>query len=281
MLSVRVPAVVDHAAKLKVLEKNGDDPGGRESGLNEGGYVIYRTSQGRISSGEAIGILLLDTSVPFIPGDVANATTYDFPVRFQKVEGFSVARAVGLDSTIYPALRRAAVELAGQGVRAITGDCGFMALHQRRLADELEVPVFLTSLLQIPFILSMIGGRRKVAIFTADGRSLDDGLLGIAGIGETDRLIIEGMETRPGFRRFALEENGLLDSAAVETEVVEAGRKIVADHDDVGAFLLECSLLPPYGKALQDAVGLPVFDYITMIDYVFSAVVRKRYYGFL
>lgn len=243
--------------------------------------MIYRTSQGRISSGEAIGILLLDTSVPFIPGDVANATSYDFPVRFQKVEGFTVARAVGLDSTVYPALRRAAVELVGQGVRAITGDCGFMALHQRRLADELEVPVFLTSLLQIPFILSMIGGRRKVAILTADGRSLGDDLLATSGIDATDRLIIEGMETRPSFYSFGLKENGMLDSSAVENEVVEAGRKIMGEHGDVGAFLLECSLLPPYSKALQDAVGLPVFDYITMINHVFSAVVKKRYSGFL
>lgn len=246
-----------------------------------GENVIYRTTRGRTSSGEAIGILLLDTSVPFIPGDVANATTYDFPVRFQKVEGFSVARAVGRDASVYPALRRAAMELAGQGVRAITGDCGFMALHQHQLAAELEVPVFLTSLLQIPFILSIIGGDRKVAILAADGRSLDDDLLAGAGIAASDRLVIEGMETRPNFSGFALEETGMLDSEAVEEEVVEAGTRIVAEHDDVGAFLLECSLLPPYGRALQDAVGLPVFDYITMIEHVFSAVVKKRYRGFL
>jgi hypothetical protein len=56
--------------------------------------MIYTTPKGQVSSGEAIGILLLETSVPFIPGDVANATTYPFPVRFQKVKGFSVRRAL-------------------------------------------------------------------------------------------------------------------------------------------------------------------------------------------
>jgi hypothetical protein len=50
--------------------------------------MIYHARKGQVSSGEAIGILLLDTAVPFIPGDVANATTYDFPVCFRKVEGF-------------------------------------------------------------------------------------------------------------------------------------------------------------------------------------------------
>jgi hypothetical protein len=147
--------------------------------------MIYHARKGQTSSGEAIGILLLDTSVPFIPGDVANATTYDFPVRFRKVEGFTVARAIGKDPTIYDALMTAAQELVDQGVRAVTGDCGFMALHQQRLACDLGVPVFLSS------------------------------------------------------------------------------------------------LLPPYAAALQAAVQLPVFDYITMINFVFSAVVKQPYEGFI
>ena len=63
--------------------------------------MIYHAKKGQVSSGEAIGILLLDTSVPFIPGDVANATTYSFPVRFQKVEGFTVARALDKDTAIF------------------------------------------------------------------------------------------------------------------------------------------------------------------------------------
>jgi hypothetical protein len=32
---------------------------------------------------------------------------------------------------------------------------------------------------------------------------------------------------------------------------------------------------------VQEATGLPVFDYSTMIDYVFSAVVRKRFEGYM
>ena len=83
--------------------------------------MIYRARKGQTSSGEAIGILLLDTSVPFIPGDVANATTYHFPVRFQKVPGFTVQRAIGKDPTMYDSLKAAAENLAEQGVRAFTG----------------------------------------------------------------------------------------------------------------------------------------------------------------
>ena len=49
-----------------------------------------------------------------------------------------------------------------------------------------------------------------------------------------------------------------------------------ADHEEIQALLMECSLLPPYGAAIQAAVNLPVFDYITMINFVFSAVVKQE-----
>lgn len=241
----------------------------------------YKTRKGQISSGEAIGILLLETSVPFIPGDVANATTYSFPVRFQRVEGFTVARAIGRDPTVYDALANAAGELVSQGVRAITGDCGFMAIHQQRLADALDTPVFLSSLLQIPFISSMLGTEEKVGVITADSRSLDDRLLTEIGIREPQRVVIEGLEQQPHFYSFAIEETGTLDTDAVERAVVAAARHLVDRDPAVGAILLECSLLPPYAAAVQAALNLPVFDYITMINYVFSAVVRQRYTGFI
>ena len=243
--------------------------------------MIYQARKGQTSSGEAIGILLLDTSVPFIPGDVANATTYPFPVRFRKVEGFTVARAIGKDPSIYDGLHKAACELVDQGVRAITGDCGFMALHQKRLARELPVPVFLSSLLQIPFILSILGEDGKVGVITADGRSLDEALLAAVGVTDVDRLVIQGLEEQSNFFQFAIEESGTLDSTKVKAEVVAAGRCLMAGDDSVKALLLECSLLPPYAAALHAAVQVPVFDYISMINFVFSTVVKQPYNGFL
>ncbi|HQN29596.1 MAG TPA: aspartate/glutamate racemase family protein, partial [Methanothrix soehngenii] len=63
--------------------------------------MIYKARSGQASYGEAIGILLLDCFTPFIPGDVANATTYCFPVRFQKVEGLTTKRTLGKDRTTF------------------------------------------------------------------------------------------------------------------------------------------------------------------------------------
>jgi hypothetical protein len=243
--------------------------------------MIFETKRGRVSAGEAIGILLLDTSVPFIPGDVANATTYSFPVRFKKVENFTVARAIGKDPIVFDSLLAAAQDLVQQGVRAITGDCGFMGIHQKKLAHELGVPVFLSSLLQINFIKNLIGAEDKVGIITADSRSLDAALLTAVGVSDPSTLVIRGLEDSPQFYRFAIQETGFLDVEAVENEVVSLARDLVAQNPKTRAVLLECSLLPPYGAAVQDAVHLPVFDYITMINFVFSAVVKERFMGFI
>lgn len=243
--------------------------------------MIYKARLGQQSYGVAIGILLLETFVPFIPGDVANASTYEFPVRFQKVEGFTTDRAIGKDESISENLLQASKKLERDGVRAITGDCGFMAIHQRKIARNVNVPVFLSSLLQIPFICSIISERDKIGIITADSGSLDASVLEAVGIKTSKNLVIRGLQYQDEFARAVIEEEGSLDPKAIEREVVFVARTIIKEDPGVKAILLECSCLPPYGTAVQEALGLPVFDYITMINYVYSAVVKRRFEGFM
>ena len=73
----------------------------------------------------------------------------------------------------------------------------------------------------------------------------------------------------------------MLDPEKIEPEVVGAAQYLVGENEGVKAILLECSDLPPYAAAVQEAVHLPVFDFVTMINYVFSALVRRRFDGFM
>ncbi len=239
----------------------------------------YTIKNQQVSYGEAMGILLLDSVIPFIPGDVANATTYDFPVRFKKIPGFSVARAVGKDDTVYEDLLTAARDLAANGVRAVTGDCGFMALHQQRLQQDLGLPVFLSSLLQIPFIRHLVPVGTGIGIITADSQGLTPAFLEKIKIPPGPDLVIQGLETCPEFAAAVLTEKGSLDADKIQDEVTAAARSLRTQG--VGAILLECSVLPPYARAVHQATGLPVFDYITMINYVFHALEPHRYRGFM
>jgi hypothetical protein len=243
--------------------------------------MIYRVKGKQVSYGEAIGIILLENYAPFIPGDVANATTYDFPVRFQRVENFSMERIFKHDMSLLDPVLEAGRALVREGVRAVTGDCGFMVIYQDELAAALEVPVFMSSLLQMPFLRRLIGAEEKIGIITANSESLDDFVLQKSGVDPSAGLLIRGLQNKEQFVSAVIKEEGLLDSQKVEEEVVSVAKEMVAQDPRVRIMLLECSMLPPYVAAVQEAVNLPVFDFVTMINYVFSAMVKRRYQGFM
>jgi len=244
--------------------------------------MIHKARRGQASYGEAIGILLLDTSLtPYIPGDVANATTYSFPVRFKKVKDLSVEMMMNKDTSLLNRLIESGRELTEEGVKAITGDSGYMAMFQREVAKKLKIPVFLSSLLQLPFLTRIIGKGQKVGIIAANSKILDNALLKEVGITDMGFLYIKGMEDKEYFRKTFIEEVGWLDSDNVEKEVVSVAKNMIEEEPKVKVILLECSCITPYRGAVQEAVNLPVFDYITMINYVYSAVTMKKYEGFM
>lgn len=242
--------------------------------------MIYKANRKQMSYGFPIGILLLDFVAPFIPGDVGNATTYNYPVKYKLVEGLTFDRLYNKDKSALELVIKAAKELQDDGVRAITADCGFFALFQKEVSEALDIPVFLSSLLQGPFISTIIGKQSKVGIISAKESSLDEAFLAAVNINPED-VIIRGLEQKEHFAAFGIDESGICDTEIVEREVVEVATEMIKENPDIKAILLECSMLPPYGKAVQDATGLPVFDFITMIDYVFTAVVKKKYNGYL
>jgi len=241
--------------------------------------LIYKTKARQVSYGEPIGILLLDSVAPYIPGDVANATTYDFPVRFQRVPGLTVEKMMNHEISLLDAVLSAGEVLKAEGVRAITSDCGFMALYQQTLVEKLDLPVFLSSLLQIPFIKQLTPKDSQIGIITANKKSLTPELLTLCEADISDRIIIEGLEKAPYFSSAFLKEEGTLNTVEVEKEVVKAAVKLQKDYPNMKSILLECSVLPPYASAIQKATGLPVFDFVTMIRYVHSAVVREESNG--
>ena len=72
-----------------------------------------------------------------------------------------------------------------------------------------------------------------------------------------------------------------MDNLWLSKDLSELASAAVSEHPEIGAILLECSDLPPYACDIQRATGLPVFDFISLINWVEHAVVQKRYYGFL
>lgn len=245
-------------------------------------------SGGRNLYGYAIGILMIEGRFPRPPGAIGNATTFPFPVMHHVVRGASGVRTVrelaqfDPDSQAFADAIRpwtdGAKFLADQGCRAITTSCGFAAFFQRHLAAAVDVPVFASSLMLVPLIARMLKPGRLVGVVTADADHLSSAHLSAAGI-DPASIAVSGMNGCPEFEATAWGEQTTLDFAQMEIETVEVGRRLVARQPLVGAILLECSLLPPYGAALQAATQLPVFDFTHLVTMVNGACARQPFVG--
>ena len=223
----------------------------------------------------AIGILVMDARIERIPGDIGNPATFPFPVLCRTVAGATLKRLIAeRDPSLLAPFLEAGWDLIRAGVRALTTSCGFMILFQEALAREFPVPVFTSSLLQLPFIQATLRPQDRVGVVTADAANLTPEHLRRAG-GDIDRLTIYGLESRPHFREAILEESGRIDEEKVKAEVVERSREMAAADPAIRAILLECTNLPPYAGAIRDALGLPVYDAVTMISHVHAALALR------
>jgi hypothetical protein len=41
---------------------------------------------------------------------------------------------------------------------------------------------------------------------------------------------------------------------------------------DIGAFILECTDLPPFADAIRKVTGRPVFDFVTPTNFTYEAI---------
>jgi aspartate/glutamate racemase len=235
---------------------------------------------GRTFYGESIGILTLDTKFPRVPGDIGNASTFNFPVRLKVVKNASIDRVVkkGDPSLLEPFIR-AARELENEGVKAITTSCGFLVLFQDQLARAVNVPVFTSNLLVVPLVYKLT--RKRVGIITACSETLTDEHLKAASIDENIPTAIVGLENKSEFRRVILENSNDMSQNKIEKEVVETAIMLVEKHPDVGSIVLECHNLAPYSAAIHDATKLPVFDIVSFTNFIHNNVIKKRFTGFL
>ena len=97
-----------------------------------------------------------------LPGNSTNLASYPFPVKLVEVKGANTDTVILHPSQkLLEDMIQLAKELEKEGVRAITTSCGFNAIFQEALANAVDIPVFTSSLLQVPFaqaLVVMLGG---------------------------------------------------------------------------------------------------------------------------
>src|ERR671936_2748043 len=223
--------------------------------------------------GVTVGILVLDTRFPRIVGDIGNARTFPFPVRYRRVAGADPDLVVRRGAEgLLPAFVQGAQELEREGVGAITTSCGFLIKYQAELARSVKVPVFTSSLLLVPLVHRMLPPGGRVGIMTGNAGTLTREHLEGAGIAAGVPLAVIGMETEKEFTRALLDNELELDVDLAREEHVRVARRFVSEHPDVGAIVLECTNMPPYTADIQRETGRPVFDIVSLVTMLHGAL---------
>lgn len=220
---------------------------------------------------------MLDTRFPRAPGDVGNAATWPFPVRYRIVKGAESRRVIGeTDPALLAPFIDAAKELEREGVRTITTSCGFLAIFQRELQAAVSVPVLTSALLQVPLVSRTIGPESRVAILTSRDQLTERHF---TGVGWSSKEIPVVVSVLPQDAQMTNVYSSLVpevdvpeaDPARLERELVDAARRTLREHPDVGALVLECTNYVPYSQAIRHATGLPVYDLYTLVMQTYLA----------
>jgi hypothetical protein len=235
-----------------------------------------------------LGIIILDDVYPGFPGDVRNASAYPFPIQYEIVEGVDIWALVhgeDKDSLLEP-IMKAAKKLEKMGCKAIAAECGYFAYFQKEIAGFVDVPVFMSSLLQVPFAQQLIGPQKVVGILMARIEQLLPRHLESVGIKSGTNYVVAGAlddgrcpqfenlwyaPTRPDI------PEAYYDKA--KEELVSVVRDYYHSHPNMGALMLECTGMQPFARALQREIEIPIFSWGTLLDYAYSVVVHRDYYG--
>jgi len=241
--------------------------------------VISRHAKGgKTVYGARVGILMLETRWPRVPGDTGHAATWPFPVLYKVVKGASARVVIHEKSRgLKQAFLDAARELVREGADGITTTGGFLGILQNELADHAGVPVASSSLMQIPMVQSLLPRGKKVGVLTVHGSRLDADHM--KAVGAPLDTPIAGTEGGREFTRVLLGDELEMDYEKAEQDVVDAGHELMRGHPDVGALVLECHNMAPYSWRLQNELGIPVYDVYTFVRW-FQSGLEPRNFGY-
>ncbi|WP_085905376.1 aspartate/glutamate racemase family protein [Kiloniella majae] len=237
-----------------------------------------RTPGDRNIYGVSIGVICLESYFPKPPGHIKNPSGLSFPVLYHTIKGATVQKLINApDDDLRDLFITAAKDLVREGARAITSSCGFSALYQTELAAAVDVPVFASSLIQIPLVWNMTGCKAPVGVLTANSKGLTPAHF--AAVGATDIPVeIQGMEDQPEFSTVILKNQRTdMDLQRIEDEVLDAARKLLARAPNIKSLVLECTDMPPYAYRIQEETALPVFDLTTLATMAHNATTPLRY----
>jgi hypothetical protein len=227
-------------------------------------------------AGVRVGIVTLATSHDLERGNVQHALSYAFPVAYAVAEGVSVPALMCGDEAALAPIVAAVQRLEALGVDVIVGACGSFAHYQRDVAQVARVPVCMSILAYVPFLLQMLPRTRSLGIIFARESAFTARAREQCGILDCDRIVTLGADSLQSFQPI-LDSAMRLDHKALQTDLTDLVLRTQQAHPEIGAWMLQCSDLPPFARSVSLATGLPVFDMSLLIEHFHMACNRQSF----
>jgi hypothetical protein len=264
-------------------------PGAKDSGnyAEQTGYGEESLTwwPGRNVSGVTIGLIQFRANLAMMPGNMGNATTFDFPMLYREMNADNVLDVMSdpPSQNFLEGALEAARWLELQGVRAIMGNCGFWGNYQKVVKEKINTPFFSSSLIQLPQMVASMPGNKKIGVLTANGPLLQKVSAiencGLSAEDKANRIVIEGCENDKAFSTAMACDGTPYNPQAIEKDILAATKRLLKKDKDIGAILLECTELSPHAVAVQNLVHMPVWDYTTLTKWIYSGCVRRPFVG--
>jgi Asp/Glu/hydantoin racemase len=209
-----------------------------------------------------LGVVLLNTRFPRLPGDIGNPASFERPVLYRQVAAArvsAVARPEGLEPALAEDILAAARALVAEGAAMIATSCGFLGELQARLEAALPVPVAASALGLLPEVRARHGAGARIGVLTFDSRRLTPRHFGGHW---SDDLLVEGLEQGRELHAVIAEDRTTLDRAAAEADVAEAAARLLARAGRLDAVILECTNIGPYAARVGAVTGAAVYDLV-------------------
>lgn len=235
---------------------------------------------GKTVFGASVGILMLNTRFPRIPGDIGNAATWPFPVQYKVVKSATPDNVVRADAApLLGAFIEAGRELVDLGCDGIATNCGFLAPFQNDMSHALGVPVAASSLLQASLIQQTLPQDQRLGILTISSETLTPAHLDAAGLAHDTPVVGTGATSH--FTKRILDDAAEIDFEQARSDNISAAITLVTQNPDVGAILLECTNMVPYAADIRRATGRPVFSIYTYLLWFQAGLLPRRFPGHL
>ena len=135
----------------------------------------------------------------------------------------------------------------------------------------------LPKLLQVPLVQRLLPPHKRVGVLTYSAESLHAAHLKAVGV-DAD-IPVAGIPRDSAFFRWIMEGDDQVRIEDIRADAIATARTLVRENPDVGAIVSECTNLTPFAADIEQDLGLPVYDMVSMVTWFQMGLKPRRYSG--